>query len=123
MNFKSETFLTLCIHPRHFACLTPSRYSGHHLCGMNLFCGWHFPFHLSCVLAFAFNRIFVFFQAGGMGYSCEVQPRIFYGKKQLNTHECDSLAAKLAKPRSSESNNETDEETKKKKKAKKGKKG
>ena len=58
-----------------------------------------------------------------MGYSCEVRPRIFYGKKQLNTHECDSLAAKLTKPTSSMSNNETDEETKKKKKAKKRQEG
>ena len=62
------------------------------------------------------------FQAGGMGYSCEVQLRIFYGKKQLSTCDCDPLPAKLVKPASSESNNETDEETKKKK-AKKGKKG
>ena len=59
-----------------------------------------------------------------MGYSSEVRPKVFYGKKQLTTQECDSLAAKLVKPTSSESNNKTDEDKEsKKKKAKKGKKG
>ena len=59
-----------------------------------------------------------------MGYSSEVRLKVFYGKKQLSTWECDSLAAKLAKPTSSESNTERDEESKKKKskKVKKGKK-
>ena len=59
-----------------------------------------------------------------MGYSPEVRPRVFYGKKQLSTWECDELVAKLEKPASSESNTETNEDKEKKKKtAKKGKKG
>ena len=59
-----------------------------------------------------------------MGYSSEVRPKLFYGKKLLTTQECDSLAAKLAKRTSSELNNETDEDKESKKKvAKKGKKG
>ena len=71
---------------------------------------------------FLLIEILYCFQAGGIGYSCEVRPKIFYGKKLLSNRDCDSLAAKLAKPTYSESSNETDEETKKKK-AKKGKKG
>ena len=38
-----------------------------------------------------------------MGYSGEVRPKVFYGKKKLNTKEGDSLAARLAKETSSSS--------------------
>ena len=59
-----------------------------------------------------------------MGYSSAVRPKVFYGKKLLTNQECDSLAVKLAKQTSSQSNNETDEDKESKKKvAKKGKKG
>ena len=51
-----------------------------------------------------------------MGYSSAVRPKVFYGKKLLTNQECDSLAAKLLKRTSSESNNETDEDKESKKK-------
>ena len=46
-----------------------------------------------------------------MGYSAELRPKAFYGRKELGTREGDSLAAKLAGETSlAASNTKMDEE-------------